>query len=182
MTARLLLASALLASVALAQTAQAPSPRDLYHAGAGLFVDGDNAAALAAVESGLAQAPGDARLEALRDLILQNQDDNDQQDQNQDSQGEQDQRSQGGEPDESTEDPGSEPDDRSPETEQDGTAQQPPPPSGSGQSPPQQAGEPAEMTPAQADRLLDAVGGEERLLLREMRRAPTQRRRGDKDW
>jgi hypothetical protein len=38
------------------------------------------------------------------------------------------------------------------------------------------------MSAAQAERILDAVGGEERLLLRELRRAPTQRRRSDKDW
>jgi len=38
------------------------------------------------------------------------------------------------------------------------------------------------MTRAQAERILDAVGGEEELLLRELRRAPTQRSRSDKDW
>ena len=198
MTVRLFLVSALLAAATLVasveiahaqRSTQSTSPRDLYHQGAGLFIDGDNAAALSAVESGLAQAPDDARLQALRDLILQKQDENDQQDQNEDQQdgeGEQDQESQDGEQNEN-QDPqdgdsqGDEQDDRSPEAERDGTAQQPPQSSGQGQQQPQ-AGEPAEMTQAQADRLLDAVGGEERLLLREMRRAPTQRRRGDKDW
>lgn len=195
MTVRILLVSMLLAaaslvgvtSVALAQTARGASPRDLYHQGAKLFVDGDNAGALAAVESGLAVAPDDARLQALRDLIQQKQDENDQQDQSQDPQdgdGEpdpQEQDSQDGEQDQGGPSQDGEQDDRSPEAEQDGTAQQPPPPSGQGQAQPR-SGEPAEMTQAQADRLLDAVGGEERLLLREMRRAPTQRRRGDKDW
>ena len=60
---------------------------------------------------------------------------------------------------------------------------QPPTDPTSGDAPPQpQMGEPDEMTAAQADRILDAVGGEERLLLREIRRAPAQRRRSDKDW
>ena len=38
------------------------------------------------------------------------------------------------------------------------------------------------MSRAQAERILDAVGGEERLLLRELQRRPTRSRRADKDW
>ena len=39
------------------------------------------------------------------------------------------------------------------------------------------------MSRAQAERILDAVGGDERLLLRELRRQSQPRaRRTDKDW
>ena len=190
MTARLIAALVLLASVGIAQTRPAgPSPRDLYHQGAGLFVDGDDQSALAAVEAGLAQAPGDARLQALKDLILQSQDENDQQDESQDQQdgdGQQDQDSQDGQQESQDQQDGSgddEQDRRPPEAERDGTAQQPPQNPGQGQpQQPQNAGEPDEMTAAQAQRLLDAVGGEERLLLREMQRSTGERRRSDKDW
>lgn len=176
---RLLAVLALVASVGIAQTPPAgPTPRDLYHQGAKLFVDGDDAAALEAVDAGLARAPDDARLQALRDLIQQDQDPNEDQSQDPqegesdpDGQDEQDDGDQG----ESTSDP-----EGGPEAERDATDATPDDPS-AGQTQPR-SGEPAEMTPAQAERLLDAVGGEERLLLREMRRPPTQRRRSDKDW
>ncbi len=187
MTARLIAAVVLLASVGIAQTRPAgPSPSDLYHQGAKLFVDGDDEPALAAVERGLARAPGDARLQALKDLILQSQED-EPQDENQDPQdgdGEQNQ-DQGGEQDPQDQEPEGDGDDqrgqRPPEAERDGTAQQPPQNPGQPQ-PPQGAGKPDEMTAAQAQRLLDAVGGEERLLLREMQRSTGQHRRSDKDW
>lgn len=188
---------ALLASAGIAQTAPGPSARDLYHRGARQFVDGEQAAALAAVDAGLAQAPGDARLQALRDLIQQQQDDQDDQDggqQDQDAQNSEgdgeanseagDQGEQGDEgengqgPQDQQDGPTSE---NGPEAERDQTNTAPPQSAAPGQAPPQ-AGQAGEMTPAQADRILDAVGGEERLLLREMRRAPTQRRRSDKDW
>lgn len=196
---RLLFAVALAALVALgtaglAQTsgpaaprparASAETPRDLYHRGARLFVDGETDAALTAVDAGLARAPDDARLKALRDLIQQQQDEQDQQDNEQDSQ-DQD----GGEnPDDqdSDEDPGeSDPNDGQesgadapPRDPSQGEGQPPAPPASAGAQP----GKPGEMTPAQADRILDAVGGQERLLLREIRRSPTGPRRSDKDW
>ena len=190
MTARLIALALLAASVGIAQTRPAgPSPSDLYHQGAQLFVDGDDDAALAAVESGLARVPRNARLQALKDLILQNQEENEQQDENQDPQdgdGQQNQDSQDGEQepqDQGDDSQDGQQDQRPPEAEQDGTAQQPPQNPGQGQpQQPQNAGDPDEMTAAQAQRLLDAVGGEERLLLREMQRSTGQRRRSDKDW
>ena len=167
-----------------------PSPRDLYHRGARQFIDGEKAAALASVEAGLAQAPDDARLRALRDLIRQQQDEQDNQDggqQDQDAQnqegGDQGQQGDQGEGDQGRDE--SEQDDQppadEPEAQRDQTNTAPPRSTAPGQAPPQ-SGQTDEMTAAQADRILDAVGGEERLLLREMRRAPTQRRRSDKDW
>ena len=174
------------ASVGAAQTRPAgPSPSDLYHQGARLFVDGDDESALAAVESGLARAPDDARLQALRDLILKDQEENDQQDENQDPQdggGEQNQDQSGEQEPQDGDSGDGEQDQRPPEAERDGTAQQPPQSSNQGQARPQDAGAPDQMTEAQAQRLLDAVGGEERLLLREMQRSTGQRRRSDKDW
>ncbi len=180
----------LLAAVALLAQApppRGPSPATQYHLGAKAFVDGDNARALAAVEAGLSAAPDDARLQALRDLIQQQQDEQDQQDggeqdpqaDNQDP-GDEGGEGEQGEDGDSSESPG-EPD--GPEAEQDQTRTQPPSEPSSGDAPPAPAaGEPDEMTAAQAERILDAVGGEERLLLREIRRAPAQRRRSDKDW
>ena len=187
MTARLIALALLAATVGIAQTRPAgPTPGDLYHRGAGLFVDGDDESALAAVEAGLARAPGDARLQALKDLILQSQEDapQDEGQDPQDGQGEQNQ-DQGGEPEPQDQKPQESEDgqqgQRPPEAERDGTAQQPPQNPGQPQQP-QRAGQPDEMTAAQAQRLLDAVGGEERLLLREMQRSTGQNRRSDKDW
>ena len=181
----------LLAAVAL--LAQAPPPSgpsagDSYHAGARAFVDGDNARALQAVEAGLRAAPDDAKLQALRDLIQQQQDEQDQQDggqedeaQNQDASDQGEQGDQGDDA-ESPSQP-DRPEDGGQEAERDQTRTQDPSEAQAGEAPPQPAGrEPDEMSAAQAERILDAVGGEERLLLRELRRAPAQRRRSDKDW
>ncbi len=180
----------LLTAVALLAQAQAPrgpSPTEQYHVGAQAYIDGDNARALRAVEAGLAVAPDDAKLQALRDLLEQQQQEQDQQDggqqddaQNQDPGDQGDEGDQGEDGDQQEQD---RPDDGGPEAEQDQTRTQQPDEAGAGDAPPQPAArEPDEMSAAQAERILDAVGGEERLLLRELRRAPTQRRRSDKDW
>lgn len=182
----------LLSLAVLALLAQAPPPgppaEARYHAGARAFIDGDDARALASVEAGLALAPDDARLRALRDLIQQQQDQQDDQggDQ-QDEADEQDAGDQGedGDQGESGEQPSQEepPGDEGPEAEQDQTRTESPSEAQAGEAPPQPAArEPDAMTPAQAQRILDAVGGEEQLLLRELRRAPSQRSRSDKDW
>ena len=183
----------LFAAVALLAQAQTPrpgaSPAAQYHTGAQAYIDGDNARALSAVNAGLAVAPDDARLQALRDLIQQQQDEQDNQDggqQNQqaDNSDAADQGDEGDQGENGDQPPPNQPDEQDgPEAEADQTGTQPPTDPTSGEAPPQpQMGEPDEMTAAQADRILDAVGGEERLLLREIRRAPTQRRRSDKDW
>ena len=168
------------------------SAADRYHAGARAFVEGDDARALQEVEAGLRRAPGDARLQALRDLIQQ-------QDQEQDnSEGDGEANEDGGQQDDAQNSdpnddgpPGDEgqsgqdqpdrPRDDGQEAERDQTNTAPPQGQREGEPPPA-AAERGEMSRAQAERILDAVGGEERLLLRELRRAPTQRRRSDKDW
>ena len=179
----------LIAAVALLAQAPAPrpsgpSPADLYHQGARAFVDGENDAARRAVEAGLAAAPDDARLQALKDLIDQqdqedDQEDGGQQDQSQNSDpGEQDQD---GEQGEDGQNPPDQPEDGSGDAEQDQTRTAPPQQTTEGETPPP-ARERGQMSAAQAERILDAVGGEERLLLRELNRAPSQRSRSDKDW
>ena len=185
---RFALLLAAVALVAQAQVPSGPSPTEQYHVGAQAYVDGDNARALAAVEAGLEAAPDDAKLQALRELIEQQQQEQDQQEggQQDDAQNRQD-GDQGDDGDEGEQGdqptPPQQPDDGGQEAEQDQTRTQDPSEAQSGEAPPQPAArEPDEMTPSQAERILDAVGGEERLLLRELRRAPTQRRRSDKDW
>jgi len=171
----------LLAAVAL--LAQAPPPRgsavDLYHAGAQAYIDGDNAQALQSVDAGLAIAPDDPKLTALRELLEPPE--QDPQDGGQDQESEDPQDGDEGEPN-----PDAPPQDDPSGDGQDAKSDQAPndpAEAQSGEAPPQPAGrEPQAMTRAQAERILDAVGGEEELLLRELRRAPTQRSRSDKDW
>lgn len=180
----------ILAALALALLAQAqPAGRAeaQYHVGARAYVDGDDARALQAVEAGLEAAPDDPKLQALRDLIQQDQeqeqDDRDGGQQSPDQQnadpgedGEQ------GDPGEGEQEPEPPENEDGQEAERDQTQTAPPQNPQAGDQSPQASRAPEEMTRAQAERILDAVGGEERLLLRELRRAPTQRRRSDKDW
>ncbi len=199
---RFLLLLAVLVPVALAQRAPRGASDvavERYHAGAQAFVDGDMARAEQAVDAGLRAAPNNARLRALRDLIEQDQDEQDQQQggrgsddaQNESGseEGEEGDQGQGGQ------NPNQPPPPDGPEAEQDQTRTQPQDPGqqqggpgGRGDRQGGQAGDEAEAVPqgemsqAQAERILDAVGGEERLLLRELRRAPTRSRRADKDW
>lgn len=187
MTQRLAL---VLAAVAL--LAQAPPPgrggasaADRYHQGAQAFIDGDNARALQAVDEGLRRAPDDARLRALRDLIEQQQEGQDNQDGGQQDPADNSDANDDGQEGEQGQDgqqPPPEQNEGGPEAEQDQTRTAPPSQGGSGDDMREMPARPGEMSRAQAEQILDAVGGEERLLLRELRRAPTQRRRSDKDW
>ena len=160
---------AVLAAPALAQRAAPSGPSasgpsveaaDRYHEAARLYVDGQNAPALAAAEAAVALDPGDARAGALRDLLKQKQDD------------------QNPPPD----DPGDSP---SPPPPPDDGGEDDPGQNNSGETPPPgevpQSG-PNEMSREQAERLLDAVGGDERLLLQQMRRPPSRVRTNDQDW
>ncbi len=179
----------LVASLALLAQAPPPSATNRYHQGAQAYVGGDNARALEAVNAGLALEPDNARLQALRDLIQQDQQeqedqqDGGQQDENQNNSdpgedGEQGDESESGENgDQGEQEPP--PGEDEAEADQTNTAPQDPASGEEGQSAPAEAGE---MTEAQAQRLLDAVGGEEQLLLRELRRAPSRQRQSDKDW
>ncbi len=201
---RVFLLLALLVPVALAQRAPQSAASDVaverYHAGAQAFVNGDMARAKAAVDAGLRTAPANARLQALRDLIEQEQEQQDQQQGGQNSdqaQNESDgEEGQPGDQGESGQDQPPPPDE--PEAEQDQTRTQPQDPGQEQNGDDSQTGrqgdgrggdedvpaaaEAGEMSQAQAERILDAVGGEERLLLRELRRTPTRSRQSDKDW
>ena len=170
---RLLFAAALLAAPALAQRAapRGPSPEavERYHEAARLYVDGQNGPALEAAEAAVALAPTDAKAVALRDLIRQQQPPQDTPPPPQDP------------PDDPPDDG-----DGPPPPPQDPPEQPEPPQDGPGQSdpqpqPPGEQGEPR-MSQEQADRILDAVGGDERLLLRQMRRSPSRVRTNEVDW
>jgi hypothetical protein len=178
-------------TLASAQTAQRGPAADRYHEAARLFIDGETERAAQAADAGLAMAPDNARLQALRDLIRQ-QEQQDEQNQGDDGEpqtddsGEQEQEGEGQPRDDGA---GETP----PEREQaPSDRQQPPsqPQDGSdpadgdrqpGEAPPS-AGDPNRMSRDQAERLLEAVAGDERLLLEEMRRAPSRVRRNEKDW
>ena len=179
---------------------QAPDPdvaAERYHAGAQAFVDGEIERARASVDAGLRAAPNDARLQALRDLIEQEQDEQDQreggeqQEQNENpqdgSEGEEGQQSPGeGEQPPPPEDPEAEADQTRAEPqdpgEQESERQGQQPGQGGATSNGDAEAEMGQMSRAQAERILDAVGGEEQLLLRELQRRPTRGRRTDKDW
>ena len=196
---------------ALPVLAQSGGAADAYHRGARLYVDGELGPAEAAVRDGLRRAPDDRKLRDLLDLILQDQENQDG-DQNQDPDGDTGddgqqgedggQDGQPGEPGDQGDAPGQDgqnPDgapDEPGETERDGTDQgrgetgqndgadgQGARPGEGGDTPQGEAGAGAgPMSRAQAERLLDAVGGEEQLLLRELTRGRERIRRGDKDW
>ena len=210
MTARLALSLALAAALAavpvLAQRAPTGAAA-LYHDAAAQYVAGELAPAEAAARQGLRLAPDNAKLQALLDLITQDQDEQDG-DQNQDSDGDSgddgEQQEQGEDAGEAQDDASGEQDPRDgqsapddPETERDGTDQRPGPgqnddapqdPSAGrpGEGGPTPAGrgsaQPGQMSRAQAEQLLDAVGGDEQLLMREMRRFQTRSGSSDKDW
>ena len=152
--------------------AMSPEAADRYHEAARLYVDGQTAPALAAAEAAVALAPGNRRAVALRDLIKEQQDQQNQQQQDQP----QDQPQDGQQPpDPDGDDPG-----QPPPSGQNG--QQPPPDEGS-PAPSDRAGEPRDgMTRDQAERILDAVGGDERDLLRRFRREPSRVRTNEQDW
>ena len=178
--------------------AQAPVAADAYARAAGLFIDGESEQAEAIAEQGLRQAPNDAKLQALLDLIRQQQESQDNEGGGeQDDEGESD----AGEPNEDSQDGQGQqdrPGDDGQQAEQDQTRadgqdgegddasdRQPEGarPGEGGETPQQpMSGQPQQMSAEQAGQILDAVGGEERLLLREMRRRPTRMRRSDKDW
>ncbi len=184
---RLLLLAAAVAAPAIAQQTaprgpSAPTPPaavDRYHEAARLYVDGQNAPALAAAEEAVRLAPGDQKAAALRDLIKQQQDNQDQQ-KDQDQQRDQDQQNQDQQDQDQQQQDEQKPDD---------AGQQNPPnaPPSTGQNPQNtpsdqpQAGD-EHMSRDQAERILDAVGGDERQVLRQIRRAPSRARTNEQDW
>ncbi|MFN3597669.1 MAG: hypothetical protein ACK41D_10415 [Rubricoccaceae bacterium] len=163
---------ALLAGLAVrpsahAQRADEPAARARYHEGARLYVQGQREAALQAVEAGLALAPDDARLRALRDLLRQEQ-------------------PPGGGGPQPEEQPPDGPD-REGEQPQDAPTPDVPAP----EAPPaRERAEahtsqppPGPMSREEADRILDAIAGDERLWLEEQRRhARPASPRSLRDW
>ncbi|MEM1116468.1 MAG: hypothetical protein AAF845_17130 [Bacteroidota bacterium] len=196
------LALLLALAAALPQAPFAPDPEVAaarYHEGAQAFVNDDMEQARAAVDAGLQIAPDDPKLLALRDLLEQEQDEQQQQQGGQDQpqsdnseegdEGEDGPQGQSGDQPPPPDDPEAEADQTRAEPQDPGesqpnegeqTGQRP----GEGEATPQGEAEveASEMSRAQAERILDAVGGEERLLLRELQRRPTRGRRADKDW
>ncbi len=155
-----------------------------YHAGARQFIDGDIEGAASTVDAALAETPQDARLRALRELIRQQQeggggggDNPDESDaQNPDQNAPPDKPSAGDEGDqESQRGAGDQPQD--PPADGPGNAPSGQPSDGGGAS-----GRPQAMSRAEAEALLDAVGGEERLLLRQLRREALPGPRPERDW
>lgn len=187
-----------LAIPGMAQQASAPAP-NAYHQAAKLFIDGDKAQAEAVAMEGLRAAPNDAKLQALLDLIRQQQPPQDGGGGNQEEQDQpQDPSDEGEDGAEGQQQQEAPPDERQ-EAEQDQTRTDPQDGDEGDESQPQpsenaQPGEggdtrqrevpvpDGQMSAEQAERLLEAVGGEERLLLRELRRRPSRMRRTDKDW
>ena len=185
---RFLLLAALVAAPALAQraaprgpaapgapplTAMPPAAAEHYHEAARLYIDGKNAPALAAAEAAVALAPDDARAVALRDLIRKQQDDQNQQDQQNPS----DQNQDGQQPPPPDDSGQNDPQNNPGQNDSGQNGQTPPPPGGDAGQP-----KPDEMSRDQAERILDAVGGDERLLLRQMRRPPSRVRTNEEDW
>jgi hypothetical protein len=201
-----------LALLASAAPARAQSTADLYHEAAGLYVGGERDAAEAAAVRGLQRAPDDPKLQALLDRIRQDeQEQSDQgsqqnQQQNPNQQGDE-QGQQGGEGERQQDQDGTNrpdderggassgrPEEEQPEAQQSETPQPgredglPPsenaPRPGEGEATPESAMPvaPGEMTRAEAERILNAVGAEERLLIRRAQRRPGSGRHVEKDW
>ena len=197
---RLLYLLAFVAPLAIAQSASRSAPRpsatDLYHSAARAYVDGENEQAVRDAERSLALNPDDPKTKKLLDLLRQQQppqngDGEQENDEPQDGdEGEpQDQQSGGQNPDapeeddearrDQTQQEGGEPEEQE-RNEQQGQ-QDPNPPSG--ERTPADTGQPrpAQMSRAEAQRLLDAVAADEELLVEKMRR-PTRQRRSERDW
>lgn len=174
-----------------------------YHEGAQAFIAGDVPAASAAVRAGLQADPDSHRLQELRDLIEQDQEEQDQRRGGQQDQDAQNEDSEGQRDDEGQS--GGQGQQQPPEEQEAGagrdrtdTQNTPPGDAGEEQDGPEGAGRSVgeggptppggeaipegQMSRAQAERILDAVGGDERLLLRELRRSSARGRRTDKDW
>lgn len=175
----LLLALALALPAAAQPRAGEPAAETRFHDGARLFADGDVEGAISAVDAGLAEAPADARLRALRELLRQQQE-----------------SSGGGGPQPEDPQDGDDPQETPPDDGQGdgetppnpGPPEGPPQDDGPGDTPPTDGTGPppgetrGAMSRAEAEALLDAVGGDERLLLRRQRLRGGGAVRPERDW
>jgi hypothetical protein len=179
--------------------ASAQSTADAYfHKAAQQYVADDVEAAQRTVEQGLAVAPSDPRLLALRKKLRQgtgpnrpqNQDSTSTESENQqqtDANPSSDEASKGGEQSSSKQNEASQPGNRNDSSKQNGA--------GAAESRPADQREQAEtvkqgrggrpvdsLSQAQAERLLRALEGQERQLLRQLRTRSSKRRTVEKDW
>ncbi|HYE97206.1 MAG TPA: hypothetical protein VD962_13470 [Rubricoccaceae bacterium] len=201
-----------LIALLLATAAHAQSASDRYHEAARLFIAGEKEGAERAAEAGLALAPNDARLRALLERIRrqppdQPQGGGQQPQQPQPNEGQQNQQRpdqpRGNEASQAPPDR-PEPSDNPAARDQTRTApregereerdeRQPlPPPTGRPDAPRPGQGSPTpdapvdaargRMTREEAERILNALGADEREVLRTLPRPPTRPRRTTRDW
>ena len=203
-----LLALLFAAPLAAAQftTTRTPGATEKYHNAAQAYVAGENEKAVQEAEAGLALDPDNAKLKKLLDLLRQQKPPQDGDEGQQDNesqsgdQGDKDQESDEGDQKGQNDRQRPQGDD---EAKRDGTQQNQGQPQDPGQNPndargqnasgqdrpqpgsptPGDAGQKraATMSAAEAQRLLDAVGAEEELLVSQMRR-PSRMRRSERDW
>lgn len=190
------------AATAAAQPARQAEAMTYYHDGARQFIDGDLATAGQTVDVGLAIAPDNPRLRALRELIRQQEQQDGGGGESPDEDGDEGgQPPEGGQGDDSGESDGADdpadpsqdggtpdaPDDPtqgpSPQSDGSNAAGDPSQNGGAGGAAPDGRERPASrLDRAQAGAILDAVGGDERLLLRALPRRPTPGRQPERDW
>jgi len=191
----------LLAAAPAAAQAPADSSADaFFHEGAQQYVAGNRAAAQRAVEEGLSVAPGDPRLEALRQKLEQEGQPQNQADSAQANNQEQSQQNSNSSSSETSEEGQDDPS----RSEQEGTAQSGSRDQSSAESSrpgqrsstaassggtrdtqprPRDGGTPVDtLSRAQAERLLRALEGQERQLLRRLQTRSADRRSVEKDW
>ncbi|MGI9175626.1 MAG: hypothetical protein ACR2GR_09950 [Rhodothermales bacterium] len=174
----------------LAAPVQAQTSDDYFH-GAGQEYIGDALDdALATVDEGLQTYPDDGKLQALKEKLEEEQENQKQQSES----GEEDKGEEGedqepqGEENESEEEP---------EQDQEGESEQDEPQSGEqeqqSEDDPEQSGaqdeqpqpapqDPTELSQEQAERILQALGDEEEQLLRQVQKLPASPRTVKKDW
>ncbi|OZC02994.1 hypothetical protein [Rubricoccus marinus] len=184
------LALLLAAPLAAQQFTRTPGATEKYHTAAQAHIAGETDRAIQEAEAGLALDPDNAKLKRLLDLLRQQkppQDGDDgQQDENSESGDEGDKQQDPGdngqpEQDDQAKRDGTDQDQNKPQDQQDGangSRPNTPPRNQPGASGDQRG---AQMSQAEAQRLLDAVGAEEELLVSKMRR-PTRQRRSERDW
>lgn len=167
----------ILLALLLLGTLHADVDSTFFHPAASAFIHGDANTASNKVAQGLQQYPNDPKLQRLKELLEQQQENEDQQDQqdNQDQQDQQDQQDNQNQQDQ--QDPSNDsqnPSENNPNNDPSDPSDSPP-----NTTPPPQA---EEMTPEEAQQLLDAMRQDEenkRSQLRPIMGAPV---RVEKDW
>ncbi|MDZ8119245.1 hypothetical protein [Pontiella agarivorans] len=187
MKKRITIAIFTLAVSAFAQEAEIPETdidNTYFHPAASMYIHGDAAGASNLVHTGLAQFPDNGKLLRLKELLDQQQQNQDQQNQDQQDQN-QDQDQQNQDQQEQNNDQQNQDQQNQDQQDQNQDQQSPPEP-----EQPQEQNQPAqqeppraeEMSPDEAERLMDAMKQDEetkRLMLQPVMGAPVK---VDKDW